>query len=220
MNGGRDTRPHEVIFLNEIQDTTAATWHHKRVRLTGTICQLNLRARSCVLMDRNTSSSSPYVSIHVDLSSISVDIPLEMDLQCQFLGELRQQHDIDPFIEERGAGYAHQEGYYSQGRELEAGKGATGEAVEMEEENTAEHHQGTSSSSSSVEQNRYPTSQQSPPHSPSHSDQHQHHHHHATLRSLYLYATHCRVVPELDMVLLKQATLARRDFLATTVPTR
>ena len=45
-------------------------------------------------------------------------------------------------------------------------------------------------------------------------------HHHPpslpTLRGVYLYATDCRVVPELDVVLLKQTIIARRAFLLST----
>ena len=46
-----------------------------------------------------------------------------------------------------------------------------------------------------------------------------HHHHHLpslpTIRCVYLYATDCRVVPELDVVLLKQTIMARRAFLSS-----
>ena len=193
-------------------------------------------------MDRITGTASPHRSIHVDLSLISVDVPLERDLQCQFLGELRQQ-EADILTETLVLGRDQLEGHYTQGRGVEA------EIVDVEggestaANDIAEINRHTSSSSSSSSSNNkssnnnssssnsnssssrrtedihYSTSNRSHTMKPSqptssHSPVYPHLHTLPTLRGVYLYATDCRVVQELDVVLWKQTTLARRAFLA------
>ena len=197
-----------------------APWHQQRVRITGTLCQLNRRGRSCVLVDQ--SHHTPHLTIHVDLSLISVDIPLEMGHQCQFLGELRQTDDV--MTETLVIGRDQQEGHaQGEGEEVDmvGGEEMVGEGIGENDVIEVNHHTSSSSSSSSSSNgnsngniNGYNSSNNN--HDP---DSIFDHHHHlpalSPLRGVYLYATDCRMVPDLDIVLLKQTTMARRTFLTT-----